>query len=104
MPVYMVITAHISDPQAFKTYAERASRLVAQFGGRYLVVGAAAQRLEGLDDDFGGKWVISEWPDNASARRFWESSEYAEVKRLRDGTGQFEIRLLEGLAPTQQQA
>ena len=38
-------------------------------------------------------------PDVASARRFWDSAEYAEVKRLRDGTGQFEVRLLEGPAP-----
>ena len=101
MPVYMVITARISDPLAFRAYAERASRLVVEFGGRYLVVGAAPQTLELLQDDVGVKWVISEWPDSASARRFWDSAEYAEVKGLRDGTGQFEVRLLEGIAPAQ---
>ena len=99
MPAYMIVTARISDPQAFRAYAQRAARLVAQFGGRYLVLGAAPQALEGASADAGAKWVISEWPDVASARRFWDSAEYAEVKRLRDGTGQFEVRLLEGPAP-----
>ncbi len=101
MPAYMIVTARISDPQAFRAYAQRAARLVAQFGGRYLVLGAAPQALEGSPADAGAdaKWVISEWPDAASARKFWDSAEYAEVKRLREGTGQFEVRLLDGHSP-----
>ena len=99
MPAYMIITARISDPQGFRAYAEQASRLVAHYGGRYLVLGAATQALEGAEGDVGTKWVISEWPDSATARKFWDSAEYAEVKRLREGTGHFEVRLLEGLPP-----
>ena len=99
MPAYMIVTARISDPQAFRAYAQRAARLVAQFGGRYLVLGAAPQALEGSPADAGAKWVISEWPDAASARRFWDSAEYAEAKRLREGTGHFDVRLIEGPSP-----
>lgn len=99
MPAYMIVTARISDAKAFSAYAKEASRLVAHFGGRYIVLGASAQALEGESGDVGAKWVISEWPDLASARRFWDSAEYAETKRLREGTGQFEVRLLDGLSP-----
>jgi uncharacterized protein (DUF1330 family) len=99
MPAYIIVTARISNPLGFRAYAERASHLVTQYGGRYLVLGATTQALEGGDGDVGTKWVISEWPDSATARKFWDSADYAEVKKLRDGMGQFEVRLLEGLPP-----
>jgi uncharacterized protein (DUF1330 family) len=99
MPAYLIVSARITDPQAFRAYAVRAAELVAQFGGRYLVLGGAAQTLEGEPVEAGAKWVISEWPDVASARRFWDSAEYAEAKRLREGTGHFDVRLIEGPSP-----
>lgn len=99
MPAYLIISARITDPKAFRVYAERAARLVAQFGGRYIVLGALAQALEGEPVAAGTKWVISEWPDVASARRFWDSAEYAQAKRLREGTGNFDVRLIDGPSP-----
>jgi uncharacterized protein (DUF1330 family) len=99
MPAYMIVTARISDPQAFRAYAERARRAWWRSSVAATSCWAQPQALEGASADAGAKWVILEWPDVASARRFWDSAEYAEVKRLRDGTGQFEVRLLEGPAP-----
>jgi uncharacterized protein (DUF1330 family) len=44
--------------------------------------------------------VISEWPDRAAALRFWQSPEYAEARKLREGTGSFQVVLVdaEGIA------
>lgn len=42
------------------------------------------------------KIVIQKWPNEEMAKRFWYSSEYAQLKKLREGTGMFRIMLVEG--------
>lgn len=99
MAAYMIVTARIADRDAFiRGYGAAAARLVAQFGGKYVLRGPGAQLLEG---DFGAKefdgasMVISEWPDKAAALAFWNSPEYAEVKALRDGIADCQVLLIE---------
>lgn len=95
MSAFLLVTARISDPAAFRAYAREAASLVTAFGGRYRVLGSVAEALEG--DAPEGKMVISEWPSVEAARRFWDSAEYAQVKKLRAGTGSFDVVLLEGI-------
>ena len=99
MPAYMVITAAITDRAAFVAgYGQAAAALVARFGGRYVLRGPGAELLEGAWGQ-GASVVVSEWPDKAAARRFWESPEYAEVKRLREGMADCQVLLIETAAP-----
>ena len=42
--------------------------------------------------------VISEWPDKAAAKAFWNSPEYAEVKKLREGIADCQVLLIEAPA------
>lgn len=51
--------------------------------------------LEGQGHE-GGGGVVMEWPDAATAMAFWESAEYAEVKKLRDGIAEVSVTLVEG--------
>ncbi|MXO69483.1 DUF1330 domain-containing protein [Altererythrobacter marinus] len=101
MPAYVIVTAVVADRDAFLAsgYPGAAAELVTKFGGRYLLRGPGAERLEG---DFGdnASIVISEWPDKDAARRFWNSPEYAEVKKLREGLCECQTLLIEapGLA------
>ncbi len=96
MPAYLFVEAHIDDLPRFMAYAQANPAIVARYGGRYLALRTATEALEG--DWEGSKLVISEWPDMAAARRYWHSPEYAEVKRLREGTGRFRVVLIDGLA------
>lgn len=93
MPAYMLIQAQITDPVRFRDYAAAAARLVAEFGGSYRVLGGPVLQLEGAATE--QKCVISEWPDREAALRFWHSAEYGQVRKLREGTGVFDVRLLE---------
>ena len=43
--------------------------------------------------------VVSEWPDRDAALAFWRSPDYAVLKALRAGTGEFEVRLVDGVEP-----
>lgn len=96
MPAYVVVEARVHDREAFAAYARRVPEIVARYGGEYVALGGAQEVLEG---DWGAsRIVLHRWPDRESARRFWESPEYAEAKALRAGTGEFRVMLVEGLA------
>jgi len=95
MKAYMVVACEIHDRERFiHDYGIPAGRLVEQFGGRYILKGPGAQLLEGSFGD-GGSMVISEWPDRASALAFWNSREYAEVKKAREGIADVQVLLIE---------
>ncbi len=95
MPAYMIVTAKIADRDAFISgYGAAAGALVEQFGGKYVLRAPGAALLEGSFGD-GASMVISEWPDKAAARAFWDSPAYAEVKKLRADIADCQVLLIE---------
>ncbi len=97
MAAYMVVLAEIQDMQSFRAYGERAAQLVEQFGGEYIARGA--KRSECLEGDWPEetKVVISKWPSFEAAKTFWNSPEYTEAKKLREGNSTVRVRLVEAL-------
>ncbi|QLC23104.1 DUF1330 domain-containing protein [Parasphingopyxis sp. CP4] len=95
MPAYMIVTAKIEDRESFiQGYGAAAGALVEQFGGKYVLRGPGAELLEGGFGD-GASMVISEWPDKAAAKAFWDSPEYQEAKKLREGCAECQVLLIE---------
>ncbi len=95
MAAYMIVTAQIADREKFiQGYGAAAAKLIVQFGGSYLLRAPGAELLEGNWGD-GASMVISEWPDKETAKRFWNSPEYAEVKKLRAGVADVQVLLIE---------
>lgn len=95
MPAYMIVTAKIHDRDRFiQDYGAHAAKLVAEYGGKYILMQPNAQLLEGHFAD-GGSMVISEWPDKETCLRFWNSPEYAEIKKAREGISEVEVMLIE---------
>ena len=39
--------------------------------------------------------LVSEWPSRQAALDFWSSPEYAAAKTLREGTGHFQVLLVD---------
>ena len=95
MPAYMIVTAAIQDRDRFISgYGAAAAKLVEQFGGRYVLRAPGAELLEG-DWGEGASMVISEWPDKAAVHKFWNSAEYAEAKKLREGIASCQVLVIE---------
>ena len=96
MPAYMIITAQLHARERFvEGYGKAAAALVQQFGGRYVFRGSGgAALLEGKWGE-GAAVLISEWPDMKTLRSFWDSDEYAEVKRLREGLADVQVIAVE---------
>jgi uncharacterized protein (DUF1330 family) len=96
MPAYMIITAKVHDREKFITgYGAAAAALIPKFGGEYLLRGPGAELLEGSFGE-GASLVISKWPSREAARTFWNSPEYAEVKKLREGLAEVQVLLIDG--------
>ncbi|CAM3164289.1 DUF1330 domain-containing protein [Sphingomonas antarctica] len=97
MPAYMIVTAKIADREAFiHGYGAAAAKLVEKYRGRYVLRAPGAELLEGDFGD-GASMVISEWPDKAAARAFWNSRDYAEAKTMRAGIADVQVLLIEAL-------
>lgn len=95
MPAYLIIEAHVTDPQGFAAYVRATPAVVARYGGHYLVMGGEQHSLEGVHAP--SRTVISCWPDRNAALAFWNSTEYAAIKPLRAGTGSFRVLLADGV-------
>ena len=95
MTAYMIVTAKVHDRDAFiQGYGMVAGALVEQFGGKYVLRGPGAQLLEGDFGD-GASMVISEWPSREAALAFWNSPEYQEAKKLREGLADCQVIVIE---------
>ena len=92
---YMIVTALIKDRDTFISgYGAAAGALVEKHGGRYVLRGPGAKMLEGNFGD-GAAMVISEWPDRETAENFWNSPEYREVAKLREGIAECQVLIID---------
>jgi uncharacterized protein (DUF1330 family) len=97
-PAYIVARIQVTDWGRYGEYVKHTPRVIAQFGGRFVVRGAAATVLEGPDD--GLRTVIIEFPSLEKAKAFYASAEYQAVKGLRDGAGSGTFVAIEGYDPS----
>lgn len=56
--------------------------------------------LQGSRDQWSTDYLlVSEWSSGEVARKFWNSEEYAAVRKLREGAGEVHVLLTESLPP-----
>jgi uncharacterized protein (DUF1330 family) len=82
MPVYIISDVTVKDRNAMEEYRTRAAPTIALYGGRYLVRGGEAEALEGTW--LPRMFIIAEFPDRETARKWYRSPEYAEALAFRD--------------------
>lgn len=97
MPAYLINDMEVTDPHAFRTYAQMSPPTVAQYGGRFLARGGAVDLLEG--DRSPKRLVIIEFPSVERAKAWLDSPEYAPARRLRHGAARSNIVVVEGYLP-----
>jgi len=96
VPAYVVVEVRITDPERAARYAAVSPATVERYGGRYLARGGAISVLEGGWDP---RLVVIEFPSIEKAREWYDSPEYREVRRLREGAGEWRVLLVEGVDP-----
>ena len=94
MAGYIFVQTEVSDSDQYDIYKQAVPAVIEQYDGRFIVRGGDMETLEGA---FGGpRVVILEFPSAERAREFWDSAEYAEVKKLREGAAKMTAVLIEG--------
>ena len=91
---YLVALVKITSPDGWPEYRERVPQLVAEFGGRYLIRGGMVEVLEGSYD--GRRLMVLEFPSMEAIRSFWNSPQYAAMKKLREGSGDLDVWAVPG--------
>ena len=83
------------DAKRYETYKRMVPPSLAAYGGRFIVRGSAVETLEGSWSP--KRLVILEFPSAAQAKAWWQSSEYAEAKSLRQATARTQMIVVEGV-------
>jgi uncharacterized protein (DUF1330 family) len=92
---YVIVEVDVTDPDAYEVYKPLAGAAVEAHGGRYIARGGATELLEG--EPAPQRIVILEFPDAASATRWYHSPEYQAAKAAREGAGTGRFVVVEGL-------
>lgn len=95
MAAYVIIETDIVDAGQYERYKAASPAAVAAGGGRFLVRGGELAVLEG--DWEPSRLVVLEFEDLAAARRWYESEDYQQAKRLRDGAARLRMVAVQGV-------
>ena len=96
MPAYCLFdNVEVTDPDALGEYAAQALATIHAYSGRYLVIGGDVELKEGAS--MVQYPVLIEFPTLDAANAWYDSPEYAPLKRLRHGAGRFNAIFMAGL-------
>jgi uncharacterized protein (DUF1330 family) len=95
MPAYVIIETDIYDPEQYEQYKAASPAAVAGGGGRFVVRGGELAVLEG--DWEPTRLVVLEFEDLDAVKRWYDSLEYQEAKKLRDGAANLRMVAVQGV-------
>jgi uncharacterized protein (DUF1330 family) len=95
MRAYVIANIDVTNPESYEGYKAAAASSIALYGGRYIARGG---RTEVLDGDVSPKRIaLLEFPDVATAKRWYVSPEYQAALPLRVQNSISSAVLVEGL-------
>lgn len=92
---YLLVQVDVSDVERFQEYGKHSPAIVAKFGGRYLARAGRTVTLEGTPAK--SRVVVIEFPSLARAQAFYSSPEYVAARKLREGAGDAQFVVVEGV-------
>lgn len=95
MPAYVIVETDIHDPEQYEQYRAASPGAVASGGGRFIARGGELAVLEG--DWAPSRIVILEFPDLEAARRWYDSPDYVEARKLREGAANLRMVAVQGI-------
>ena len=95
MVAYLALQSFVSDEAKYRKYVEAVDPLLSHFGAKVIVRRASIEVLEGEHDQRPVSILV--FPDMAAIHAFWNSSEYATIKKLREGAATLNVWAFSGL-------
>ena len=97
MSAYVISEVEVRDPAGFEAYRTFAAKAIAQYGGRYLVRGGAANVAEGGPPP--NTIIVVEFPTMERLREWYASPEYAQALKVRQTALDRRLIFVEGVVP-----
>ncbi|MBI4161744.1 MAG: DUF1330 domain-containing protein [Acidobacteria bacterium] len=94
MAAYLIADVEITDPERYREYIRLVPATIAKYGGKFLVRGGRAERLEGSWDP--KRIVVLEFKTFERAMEWWGSEDYRGPKNLRQAASVTNMILVEG--------
>ena len=95
MKTYLIAHIEVTNPELMDKYREQVPKIVAKYQGKYLVRGGDSEIIEG--DYFKHRIVLLEFPNRKLASDFYNSEDYAPLKKLRLEAGNNSAVIVEGV-------
>lgn len=92
MKAYLFVEIQVHDPEQYQVYRQLTPATLAPYGGRFVVRGGPVETVEG--DWTPERIVILEFPDAEMAKAWWNSTEYAAARELRQRSAHTQMLLL----------
>ncbi|EJL01534.1 hypothetical protein PflQ2_2972 [Pseudomonas fluorescens Q2-87] len=97
MKAYWIAHVDITDPDQYSQYTQRAPAAFALYGGRMLARGGRSEAMEGRVTP--QRSVVIEFDSYEQAVACYQSQEYQEAKKHREGVARAQVIIVEGVAP-----
>ena len=95
MTAYVIVDINVTDPVRYEEYKNQAAPTVALYGGKYIARGGRTETLEG--DWSPSRLVVLQFESIDQARKWVNSPEYSEIKRIRHETAVSQMVVIEGV-------
>ena len=95
MSAYLIVRLDITDEDKIAKYREVAPTIVKKYKGKFIARDSSVVTLEGNVES--RRVVIIEFPSMIEAKEFYNSPEYQEAIKLREGGADVEFIAVEGI-------
>jgi uncharacterized protein (DUF1330 family) len=95
MTAYVIVDIDVHDPVGYEEYKKLAPAIVGSFGGKYLARGGKTETLEGEWSP--NRLVILQFESAEQAKKWVNSPEYSEARKMRLATTNSKMVVIEGL-------
>ena len=95
MSAYIIVQINITENEPYKEYLKQVTRIAEKYGGQYIIRGGNYKTLL-------GKWdyernVVIKFSSTKKAMDWYNSKEYAPVRKIREKNSEGNIIIIEGL-------
>jgi len=95
MTAFVIVEIEVNNPEGYEEYKKLAPQPIAEYGGKYIARGGRSENLEG--DWQPNRIVILEFESVEKAKKWLDSEEYREAKKLRHKYATSNMIVVEGI-------
>jgi uncharacterized protein (DUF1330 family) len=95
MTAYVIVDIDVHDPVGYEAYKKLAPATIELYGGKYLARGGRTEPLEG--DWVPSRLVILQFDSLEQAKKWVNSPEYSEARKMRLATTHSKMVVIEGV-------